>query len=103
MIPPKATQSPNTMSVWTLSRCLCHFFMGFPLVVLDIVAKYPIVGSRRSELKILLLFAMVKWFLLRNFQHPKILCRFSHSDCDLFFYGAGVDDGGTGLIFVSLL
>ena len=36
---PKATQSPNTMSIWTLSRYMCRFLMGFPLGGLAMVVK----------------------------------------------------------------
>ena len=48
--PPKATQSPNTMSIWTLSRYCRLFFIGFPLGGLDMVSTYPMVDGRRPEL-----------------------------------------------------
>ena len=37
--PPKATQSPKTMSICTLSRYSNHFLMVFPLGGSAIVAK----------------------------------------------------------------
>ena len=77
--------------------------MGFPLVVLDMVAKDPTVEGRRSELTILALVATVRLFLLLNRKHPKILCRFSYSIFFIFSHGSGAYYGGYGEILVSLL
>ena len=39
--PPKATQSPKTMSILTLLRYCNCFFIGFPLGGLDVFVKEP--------------------------------------------------------------
>ena len=46
--PPKATQLPNTMSIWNLSRYWRRFLMVFPLGGLATVAKETIVDGRRT-------------------------------------------------------
>ena len=48
--PPKATQSPKTMSIWTLYKNWRLFLMCFPLGGLEIVAKEPMVDGSRPEL-----------------------------------------------------
>ena len=67
------------------------------------VAKDPMFDRRRPELTIFLLVSAVRLFLLRNWQHPKILYRFSDSNCVIFLHGAGVDEGGIGRRLVASL
>ena len=100
---PKATQSPNTIYVWKLSRYWRRFLIDFPLVGLAIVAKEPLVDGRRSELTRLALVAVVRFFLLRDYLQPKILWRFSESNCVLFVHGSGIDEGKIGGILVASL
>ena len=91
------------MSIWTLSRYLHHLFLGFTLGGLAIVVTDPMVYMTRPELTRIALVSAVRQFLLRNWQHPKILCRFSDSNCVLFYHGAGFDEGGTdGTLVVTL-
>ena len=59
------------------------------------VAEYPIVEGRISELTILTLVAVVRFFWLRNNLHTKILWGLSDSNYVLFLHGDGVDDGVT--------
>ena len=58
--PPKATQSPKTMYIWTFSRYWRRFLIVFPLLGLLIVAKEPIVDGRRPYLTRLALVAAVR-------------------------------------------
>ena len=60
--PPKATQSPKTMSIWNFLRYWCRFLIVFPLVGFLIVAKEPIVDGRRPEFTILALVSVVRFF-----------------------------------------
>ena len=90
--PPKAKQSPKTMSIWTLSRYWRHFLMVLPLGLLAMVAKEPIVDRRRPDFIRLALVATVRCFWLRNCLQPKMLWRFRDLNCVRLFHGAGVDD-----------
>ena len=60
--PPKAAQSPKTMSIWNLSRYWCRFLVVFPLGGLVVMAKDTIVDGRRPELTRLALVAAVRCF-----------------------------------------
>ena len=82
--PPKATQSPNTMFIWTLSRYWIRFFIVFPLGGLVIVAKETIVDGRRHELTRLASVAMLRCSWLWNCLQPKILCRVSDLNVPFF-------------------
>ena len=75
--------------------------MVFPLGGLDIVAKYPMVKGRKPELTRLALVAVVILFLLQNWRHPKILCKFSDSNYVILMHGSDVNDGDTGKILVA--
>ena len=60
--PPKATESPNIMFIWTLSRYWRCFLMGFPLGGLEMVSNEPIIDGRRPEFTRLALVAAVRCF-----------------------------------------
>ena len=60
--PPKATQSPNTMYIWTLSRYQRRFFIGFPSGGLEMLAKETIVERRRPDSTRIALVAAVRCF-----------------------------------------
>ena len=60
--PPKATHSPNNMSIWTLSRYWRRFLMVFLLGVLAVVAKKTIVDRRISKFTRLVFVAAVSCF-----------------------------------------
>ena len=61
-LPPKATQSPKTMSIWNFSRYWRRFLMGFTLGGLAMVEKKPIVDGRRTDFTRLALVAAVSCF-----------------------------------------
>ena len=101
--PPKATQSPKTMSIWTLYRNWRLFLMGFPLGGLEIVAKEPMVDGSRPELTRLAFVSAVICFWFLNFLQLKIRWIFKDSNWFLFSHGAGVDYGGIwGRMLASL-
>ena len=58
--PPKATQSPKTMSIWYFLRYWRRFLIVFHLGGLAIVSKEPIIDGRIPELTILALVAAVR-------------------------------------------
>ena len=60
--PPKAKQSPKTMSICTLSRYWRCLLIVFPLGGLPIVSKEPIVYRRRPKLTRILFVAAVTCF-----------------------------------------
>ena len=94
--PPKATQSSNTMYMWTFSRNWLRFLMGFPLEGFSIVAKEPMVDGSRPEFTKLAFVAVVRCFWFLNCIHLKMLCIFKESNWVIFSHGAGVDDGEIG-------
>ena len=49
--PPKATQSPKTMSIWIFSWYWRRFLMVFPLGVPAIISKEPIVDRGIPEFR----------------------------------------------------
>ena len=60
--PPKATQSPKTMYIWTLSSYWRRFLLVFFLGGLAMVAKETIVDRIRPEFTKLALVAAVRCF-----------------------------------------
>ena len=94
--PPKATQSPKTMSILNFSRYWCRFFMGFPLGGLEMAAKEMIFDKRRTEFTRLALVAAARRFWLRNFLQPKMRWRFRDLNFVRILHGVGVDDEGIG-------
>ena len=101
--PHKATQSPNTMSIWNFSRYWRRFLMGFPLGGLKMVAKEPMVDGRRPDFTRPALVAAVRCFWLRNCLQPKMQWRFRDSNWIQFSHGAGVYYGGIwGRLLASL-
>ena len=60
--PPKATQSPKNMYIWTLSSYWRRFFLVFSLGGLAMVAKETIVDRIRPEFTKLALVAAVRCF-----------------------------------------
>ena len=84
------------MSIWTFSRYWRWQLMRFPLGVLDILEKEPMVDGKRPEFTIIAFVAAVRLFWLRNFLQPKMRCRFRDLDWVWFLHGYGVDNIGIG-------
>ena len=95
-MPPNATQSPNTMPIWTLSRNCLRLFIGFPFVGFSIVAKELMMDGSRPEFTKLAFVAAVRCFWFLNCLHLNILWIFNDSNWVLLSHRAGVGNGGIG-------
>ena len=94
--PPKPTQSPKTMSMWTLSRNLWRLLVVFTEGGLGMVVKASsVTGSLPVQMSLALLEASVTccWWRNQRQRQPKILCSLRESKVVEFLHVAGVLQG----------